>query len=254
MKKILLGATIALLSSSVVYAQDYQFEIGAQYENGDNGDDDNDGYGLNAQLHLDVVDTSKGPLNEAAFLAKSSYVDLAWSTTKDDVSGADSEDTASIGGRFVTNSNIIIEADYTDEEDDSLYSIGAGTYISEKMEVVATYATYDKDDLSSFAVDLHGLNPLQGETAVAFDAGLAYIDFDGDSAYRFSAAADYYFNNALSIGAGAEYISADDFDTSEISVRADYFVTPIVRLGAAFTSFGEDDDGQNIQLNAAVRF
>ncbi|MBL4798196.1 MAG: putative porin [Oleispira sp.] len=254
MKKILLGATIALLSSSVVYAQDYQFEIGAQYINGDNGDDDFDGYGLNAQLHLDVVDTSKGPLNEAAFLDKSSYVDLAWSTTKLDVSGADSSDTTTIGGRFVTSSNIIIEADYTDLEDDSTYSIGAGTYISEKMEVVATYQTADKADVSSFAVDLHGLNPLQGETAVAFDAGLAYVDLDGDSAYRFSAAADYYFNNALSIGAGAAFVSADDFDTSAINVRADYFVTPIARLGLAFTSLGQDADGQNIQLNAAVRF
>ncbi len=254
MKKILLGATIALLSSSVVYAQDYQFEIGAQYDNGDNGNDDYDGYGLNAQLHLDVVDTSKGPLNEAAFLDKSSYVDLAWSTSKLDVSGADSSDTASIGGRFVTGSNIIIEANYTDLENDSTYRVGAGTYISEKMEVVATYATADKADVSSFAVDLHGLNPLQGETALAFDAGLAYLDVADDSAYRFSAGADYYFNNALSIGAGAAFVSADDSDTSAINVRANYFVTPIASLGLAFTSLGQDADGQNIQLNAAVRF
>ena len=31
MKKTQLGAAIALLSSSVVYAQDYQFEVGGAY-------------------------------------------------------------------------------------------------------------------------------------------------------------------------------------------------------------------------------
>lgn len=254
MKKTLLGAAIALLSSSVVYAQDYQFEVGANYINGDLADVDYDGYGLNAQLHLDKVDTSKGPLNQAAFLDKSSFVNLAWATAKADVSGADSVDATAIGGRFVTGSNIIIEADYLDLEDDSAYGVGIGTYISETIDVVASYETFDKADESSFAVDLHGLNPLKGETAVAFDLGLAYIDFEDDSAYRFNAGADYYLNNALSIGAGAAFVSADDFDTSAVSVRADYFVTPIVRLGAAFTTLGQDADGQDIQLNAAVRF
>jgi len=43
MKKTLLGAAIALLSSSVVYAQDYQFEIGADYISGERFGIDYDG-------------------------------------------------------------------------------------------------------------------------------------------------------------------------------------------------------------------
>ncbi len=254
MKKTLLGAAIALLSSSVVYAQDYQFEVSADYINGERFDVDYDGYGLNAQIHLDKVDTSKGPLNEAAFLDKSSFVNLGWATAKADVSGADSVDVTAVDGRFVTGSNIIIEANYLDLDADTSYGVGVGTYISETMDVVASYQTFDKADQSAFAVALHGLNPLKGEASVAFDAGLAYIDSDGDAAYSFNAGADYYLNNALSIGAGAEFVSYDNADTSAVNLRANYFVTPIVRLGAALETLGQDDDGQNVQLNAAVRF
>jgi hypothetical protein len=98
------------------------------------------------------------------------------------------------------------------------------------------------------------LNPLSGETSVAYDLGLAYTDFDGESAYTYNAGADYYLNNALSIGAGAAFTTSDDSDTSAMNVRADYFVTPIARLGVAFTTLGQDADGQNIQVNGAVRF
>lgn len=255
MKKTLLGAAIALLSSSVVSAQDYQFEIGAQYDTGDSFGTDYSGYGLNAQLHLNKVDTSKGPLNEAAFLAKSSFADLAWATSELDFDGAEATDNIAVAGRFVTGSDIIVEANYQDlNGDDTSYGIGAGAYVGGNMDVVASYQTFDKAEQSTFAVDLHGLNPLSGETSVAFDAGLAYIDFDGDSAYRFNAGADYYLNNALSIGAGAAFTTSDNADASAMNVRADYFVTPIARLGVAFTTLGQDAEGQNIQLNGAVRF
>jgi hypothetical protein len=251
-----LGTAIVLLSSSVVYAQDYQFEVGAQYNTGDLSDLDYDGYGFNAQLHLDKVDTSKGPLNESAFLDKSSFANLAWTTITVDVPffGDQTADESSIGGRFVTDKNIILEANYTDLEDDTFYSVGAGTYISDMMDVVATYQAADKAETSTFSLDLHGLSPLKGVTAVAFDAGLAYIDNDGDSAYEFNAGADYYLNNALSIGAGVAFLTADDYDSSAFGVRAAYFVTPIARLGVAFTTLGQDADGQNIQVNGAVRF
>ena len=111
MKKLLLGTAIAALAvSPVAFAQDYQFEVGAGYVNGDNGFVDYDGFGLNVRAHLDIVDTSKGPLNEAAFLDKSSFADLTWATAEADVSGAESVDTIGLSGRFVTQGNVIIEA------------------------------------------------------------------------------------------------------------------------------------------------
>lgn len=258
MKKTLLGAAIALLSSSVVYAQDYQFEVGGAYMTGDQSGIDVDGFGLNAQLHREKVDTSKGPLNEAAFLDKSSFVNATWVTVKPDISGADSVEATSIGGRFVTDKNIIIEAGYSAVEDDSSIKIGVGTYISNTMDVVASYESYDSDvdggDVSSFSANLHGLHTLQGETSLAFDGGLAFQDNDGESAYVMSAGADYYLNKALSIGAGASLLTADNYDGSTIDFRANYFVTPIARIGVGYASQGQDADGDLMQLNASIRF
>ena len=254
MKKTLLGAAIALLSTSVVYAQDYQFEVGAAYLSGDSFGVDYDGFGLNAQLHLDAVNTAKGPLNEAAFLDKSSFANVSWATVKVDVSGADSAESTAIGGRFVMGNNIIIEANYADLENDSVFSVGAGTYISKNMDVVASYQSFDEADQSVLSVDLHGVNPLKGETALAFDLGLAYVDVGDETGHNISAGADYYINNALSIGAGITLANAGDTDVSVIDVRADYFVTPVARVGLGFSTQGQDGDGDAIQLNAAMRF
>lgn len=225
---------------------------------GDQSGIDVDGFGLSAQLHRNKVDTSKGPLNEAAFLDKSSFINASWVTVKADVSGSDSADLTSVGGRFVTDKNIIIEATYSDLEDDSSINIGVGTYISNNMDVVVSYESYDSDadggDASTFAANLHGLHELKGETSLAFDAGLAFQDNDGESAYGINAGADYYLNNALSIGAGASFYTADNYDKSAIDIRANYFVTPIARIGVAYVSQGQDSDGDLMQINASIRF
>ena len=254
MKKTLLGAAIALLSSSAVYAQDYQFEVGAVYMTGDTFGVDYDGFGLNAELHLDTVDTTKGPLNEAAFLDKSSYANLSWATAELDVPGAESADTVAISGRFVTQANLIVEANYIDTDADSAMGLGIGTYINETMDVVVSYQTADKADSSTLSVDLHGVNALEGETAVAFDLGLAYLDVGPETGHGITAGADYYFNKAFSVGAGLTLQSAGDADISTIDIRADYFVTPVARIGFGVTTLGQDGDGQTVQLNAAMRF
>lgn len=254
MKKTLLGAAIALLSSSVVHAQDYQFEVGAIYVNGDASGVDYDGFGLSAQLHLDVVNTAKGPLNEAAFSDKSSFANVAWVTSKIDASGAESTDAVAIGGRFVTTQNIILEANYTDSEDDSAFRVGAGTYVKQNMSVVASYHTFDEAEQSTLSLDLHGVTQLKGETALAFDLGFAYLDVSDETGHSISAGADYYIDKGLSIGAGMTQASVGDVDVSSIDVRADYFITPVARLGVGYSSQGQDADGDAIQLNAAMRF
>ena len=262
MKKLMLGTAVAVLASSVATAQDYQFEVGAGYVTGDIEGTDYDSFGLNARAHLDRVDTSKGPLNEASFIDKSSFVNLAWVTLDPDVASADSLDAFDLSGRFVTGENLIIEARYLDGEfvmfglpaDDTVMSIGVGTYLQDDMDVVVTYQNYDDADFSSLSADLHGINKLEGETSLAFDLGLAYIDAFDETGYGLSAGADYYLDKSMSFGAGIGLISIDEFDQSTIDVRANYFVTPVVRLGLSYETLGQDADGDAIELNAAMRF
>ena len=46
MKKAILGAAIAAIASTGAFAEDYQFEIGAEYVTGDVSDTDVDGFGF----------------------------------------------------------------------------------------------------------------------------------------------------------------------------------------------------------------
>ncbi len=254
MKKSLLGAAIALLSSTVVYAQDYQFEVGGDYISAESMGIDVNGFGLNAQLHLDKVETSKGPLNEASFLDKSSFVSVAWATAKADQAGAESVDSFGFGGQFVTADDIIIQANYLDLENDSAIGFGVGTYLKENLAAMVSYQTYDEAELSRFSADIHGVDKLKGETSLGYNLGLAYLDSNGESAYNFSVGADYYLNNKLSIGAGLALLTADNYDETTVALRANYFVTPVAKVGASLTTVGQDGDGQAIQFSAAVRF
>ncbi len=261
MKKILLGTVVSFLAATPTLAQDYQVELGAVYLDGDSSGVDFDGYGLNAEFHLDKVVTTKGPLNEAAFLDKSSFGSLTWVTAEFDLANSMSADSDIIGlsGRFVTQSNLIIEASYLDIDtdfvgDDTAISLGVGTYINENMDLVVTYEDLDEADQSSLSVDVHGVNKLNGEASLAFDLGIAYLDENNDSGYGVSAGADYYLNKSLSFGAGLSLTSVDSEDVSSLGLRVAYFVTPVVGFGVSYETLGQDGDGDTIALSAAVRF
>lgn len=256
MKKLVLGTAIAALAATGgAYAEDYQFEIGALYGTGDKGGPDIDGFGFYGEFHFDVVDTSKGPLNEAAFLDKSSSVRAEWATAEEDTPGAESVDGFVVSGRFVTATNWIIEADYADfDGDDFSIGLGVGMYLNDTTDLVVTYNTYDEADKSSLSLDVHSVVSLTGDTAFAYDLGVSYLDQADESGYGLNAGADYYFNKAVSIGAAVALTSVDEVDTSTITVGVDYFVAPSIKLSADFASMGQDSDGDMLTLAAAVRF
>ena len=142
MKKLLLASAIALAATGQAYA-DYQFEVGAVYTDGEVGSVDYDGFGVAGEFHFDKVDTSKGPLAEASFLDKSSFVNFAFLSIEPDLAGADDVDTTNIGGRFVTASNLIIEADWSTVDagnsDTDTIRVGVGTYLNDNTDVVVSY-------------------------------------------------------------------------------------------------------------------
>lgn len=258
MKKLVLGTAIAAaLATSVAFAEDYQFELGASYTTGDEADTDFDGFGFYGEFHFDNVDTTKGPLNEAAFLDKSSSVAVGWDTSEAD--GADdSNDMLSVAGRFVTSSNWIFEVGYVDTStmgsDDFVIGAGVGLYLNDNLDLVVSYATADEADSSSLGVDLHGVNSLSGETALAYDFGAAYLDDGEETGFGLLAGIDYYFNKSFNLGASVALTSVDEVDESAISVGVDYFVAPSIKLSADFVTQGQDADGSAFVLGAAVRF
>lgn len=246
MKKQLLSIAIAAAVSG--YANAYQFELGAAYGQGDldfgGFSTDFDLTGLYGELHFEKVDTSKGPLAEAAFLDKSSFVDFSYTSVSPD--DGDDTDTFGVGGRFVTGSNLIIEANYdsADDGDDDAdtFGVGIGTYLNDTTDVVVSYNTTDEDnaDLDELAVNLHGVSPLAQGASIAYDLGAALIDADDEDGYGLTAGATYYFNNQFGVGVSVDMVDIDDYEEDTVTLDVTYFVAPNVQL--AFSYFDSSAD------------
>ena len=264
MKKLLLSTAIAASMAGNAVAQDFQFEIDAFYVTGERelpffGDTDFDGYGFEGRIHFDVVDTGQGPLAEAAFLDQSSFVGATWISAEADAPGADSESTVILDGRFVTQTDWIFEGTYTDiEDDDSTITLGVGKYLTQNTDFVVSLGQIDPDDddddATSIGVDSHTVMPLTGQTAIAYDLGLTYLDTDGGSATTVGAGFTYYFNRAFGAGLDVDFTNGDDFDQSSFTLSADWFVTPAAHVGVAYNTLGQDADGDSILLVGGLRF
>lgn len=245
MKKQLLSIAIATAVSG--YANAYQFEVGAAYGQGDVENTDFDLTGLYGELHFEQVDTSKGPLAEAAFLDKSSFVDFNYSSISPD--DGDDLDTFGFGGRFVTGTNLIIEANYASEddgdEDADTFGVGIGTYLSDTTDVVVSYNTTDEEDadLDILAVDLHGVSPLAQGAYIAYDLGASMIDADEEDGYSLNAGATYYFNNQFGIGVSVDMIDIDEYEEDTVTLDVTYFVAPNIELAFSYFDSSADVDG-----------
>ena len=265
MKKIVLASAIALATAGQAYA-DYQFELGGVYTSGEIGGTDYDGFGVGGEFHFDKVDTSKGPLAEASFLDKSSFVDFSFLSVEPDFAGADDIETTNIGGRFVTDSNLIIEADWSTVDtglaDVDTIRVGVGTYINDTTDVVVSYSTEDDDnaDVDYLDVTFHGVNALNQGASVGYDVAVGYIDTDDDSGYHIDVGGTYYFNNMFGLGLSAGITDVGDFSSDTISLDASFFPSPQVEIYASIfdesteINGGGDVDSDGILIGAAVRF
>ncbi|MFT6164893.1 MAG: hypothetical protein ACJA1T_000916 [Zhongshania aliphaticivorans] len=264
MKKTLLASAIAIVATSHAYA-DYQFELGAVYAQGESANTDYDGFGIGGEFHFDKVDTSKGPLAEASFLDKSSSLSFIFFSKEDDVANADEEETTSIGGRFVTATNVIIEADWTTEDDGNsdtdTIRVGVGTYLNDNTDVVVSYTTEDDNnaDVDYLDVTFHGVNPLNQGASVAFDVAVGYIDTDDDSGYQIAVGGTYYFNTMFGIGLNAGIADVGDVTRDTVGIDASFFPSEQVELtlsifdsSTEFNNIDVDEDG--IMFGAAMRF
>ena len=264
MKKTLLASAIAIVATSHAFA-DYQFELGAVYTQGEFANTDYDGFGVGGQLHFDKVDTSKGPLAEASFLDKSSSVNFSFLSLDPDLPNADEVETTNVGGRFVTATNLIIEADWTtvdtgNSDADSI-RVGVGTYLNDNTDVVVSYTTEDDNnaDVDYLDVAFHGVNPLNQGASVAYDVAVGYIDTDNDSGYQIGVGGTYYFNTMFGLGLNASIVDVGDATSDTISVNASFFPSEQIELVASiFDTSTEvnnvDIDSDGILFGAAVRF
>ena len=278
-KKTVIVASLGLALSSAAQAE-YQFELSSNAHTGDievgNVDADRESFGLTGTYYLGSVDTSKGPLAEAAFLDRASSITLDFSIGEIDGNDGDFDvDSYTAESRLVSKeTGWLVDLGYrrteiANEEIDT-FAIGAGKYVLENTAVVLSYANSDVVvlDFANFVAESAGDSDTYGlavehlwqlETgAIKLDLSAELVDLDNaDDINVWGLGGTYYLNPSLGFGADYSLSDSDETELENWSLFAKWFVTDKVELSLAYSEL-EDDvtdlESDAIMFNANIRF
>ena len=292
MKKMLMALVmIALISGTAFAADSYQMEggLGFNYSKDEDGLKTSVYYG-GFTYYFAPVNTASGPLYEAAFLQKASYVtaEIVKSFGKDDDYKASGYNmgitskilipstpiTALLGANYIHD-----KFSYDDGMDDlkiTAYSftLGAGVYLMDGLHVGLEYKR-DKTEFSpksyglltystnNYALDAKYVTKLNDMNAIGLEGIFTYskdTGSDPEKVKELEFDADFYFMPQL--GIGGRFVNndsnEDDNDTRMIGVRVIGFPTNELRIEAGYgktiavKSSGTDDN--EFYAEASYRF
>ena len=284
MKK--LGLATALLLA-MTGTQAYQFEVQGQSEYVDTTENDKNFTGaVQGTYYFKNVDSSKGPLAEAAFLNQASNVSLAYqygqydapveegrSDIESHVYGAKAE--AYIPTKFVpayasaSYSHTILDSKNDNAKDDSgdRYALELGAVVAPNFLVAVGYTSVaDQYSLDAFNILSNGVVSagLESDTIRddqdAITARTKYVgNIDGTNmAVSFETGlvygedtayqlkTDLYLTPALSVGASYVESSFAGTPDSAWGANVNYFITPAIAVGASYVNANAKDNTENL--------
>ena len=249
----ILGLGSALLSSQVHAAK---FEVEGDYLSSDVVDViDITGLRIGGKFYFKPLKSGRGPLEEAAFLQKSShlkaeYYSIDWdfpdgspiSQTQSTftLGGAFIHNDWLVGGSYQTNSN---EIDSPDPEDNDVtvdvLTITGGRYIDDNWLASFSLVHYDfeSDTETGMALETKRFIPLNSGLAVSVSGKFSHVD----EISAFSISGDLYINKQISVGLSIHenLINGTDGDTDEeitgASIRAQYFINDKASVKLSYT-------------------
>jgi len=270
-KKTALVAGIGL-ALSVTAQADYRWELGGDYtmgqvsadvksNAGNSSDDiDTDIGRLYGTWYMETVDTSKGPLSEAAFLDHASNITISGSDGEVDLNSLDdrlSDDdgqTYGIQSRYVAEgpgwklSGWLVDLGYERSEPGEAeidkYNLGIGKYITPNTTLVLNYNNIDINnvgDSDGYSADLeHMFLMSNGGFKARASAGRTIVkERDDIDSYRVGGT--WYFTN--NIGIGADYLStgADGYEVQGWQVNSEWFISEAFAVNLAYSQLDPDD-------------
>ena len=292
MKK--LGLATALLLA-MTGAQAYQFEVQGQAEYIDTTANDKDFTGgLQGTYYLKNVDSTKGPLAEAAFLNQASNVSVAYNYGEVGSQGVDViahnygiKAEAYVPTKVVpvyasaSYSHTILDSKNENNADNNgdRYALEVGALPTQNFLVAVGYTSVaDQDAVDAFNVMGNGVVKAVAEAETisqdqdAITARAKYVGaIDGtnmavgfesgiiygeDTAYQLKT--DLFVTPKLSVGASYAESSFEGTPDSAWGANVNYFITPAVAVGASYVNAnatdGDINDTQTVGVNAKFRF
>lgn len=241
------GAVTSLVVATSASA--YQYEATGLYTDFDDLNDS--ALSIGGASHFMPVDTSGLPLAEAAFLRRSSEVNLRYTTFDD----ADI-DQIGIGGEAYMQ-NYYLAAGLTRTEfgntDSDEISIEVGFFPADGVRISLGYDDDDGGD-SELSLNAKLVEQMSGESAYNVEARIAQADDPADTV-SYAIDWDLYVSRVLSFGLG--YADTDRSGSNEeIELRASMFVIPDLGLHIAYTTqdTGAGAVGDRITLGVTGRF
>ena len=284
MKK--LGLATALLLA-MTGTQAYQFEVQGQSEYVDTTENDKNFTGaVQGTYYFKNVDSSKGPLAEAAFLNQASNVSLAYqygqydapveegrSDIESHVYGAKAE--AYIPTKFVpayasasySHTHTDGKNSVTRDDNGDRYALELGAVVAPNFLVAVGYTSVaDQFALDAFNVMGNGVVKAVGEAATigedqdAVTARTKYVgNIDGTNMAlgleaglvygehtAYQLKTDLYLTPALSVGASYVESSFAGTPDSAWGANVNYFITPAIAVGASYVNANAKDNTENL--------
>ena len=291
MKK--LGLATALLLA-MTGAQAYQFEVQGQAEYIDTTANDKDFTGgVQGTYYLKNVDSTKGPLAEAAFLNQASNVSVAYNYGEVGSKGTDvvahnfgAKAEAYVPTKVVpvyasaSYSHTILDsknANNTDNNGDR-YALEIGALPTQNFLVAVGYTSVaDQAAVDAFNVMGNGVAKAAAEATTigqdqdaitartkyvgAIDDTNMAIGFESGIIYGddtvFQLKTDLFVTPKLSVGASYAESSFAGTPDSAWGANVNYFITPAVAVGASYVNANAEEvalDTQTVGVNAKFRF
>ncbi|NNG76112.1 MULTISPECIES: porin Omp33-36 [Acinetobacter Taxon 24] len=292
MKK--LGLATALLLA-MTGAQAYQFEVQGQSEYVDNTANDKNFTGaVQGTYYLKDVDSSKGPLAEAAFLNQASNISVAYNYGEyDDEDGLDivshtygAKAEAYIPTKVVpvyasaSYNHTINDSKNNVEKDDQgdRYALELGALVIPNFLVAVGYTSVaDQDSYDAFNILSNGVVKagLETETIArdqdaitartkyvgAIDGTNMSIGFESGLVYgedtAYNLGTTLFVTPKLSVGASYMESSFAGSPDKAWGANVNYFITPAVAVGASYVNANAEQlalDTQTVGVNAKFRF
>ena len=262
MKRFVLCALTA--ACSPVFADNYRGEIGLSYLNSELSVDGIDGrffslpgfsvdtetIGANANVFFNAVDTSIGPLAEAAFLDHASGVGAFWL----DVEDAE-DNTFGLELRYVAENDFIVEASFSEADGSDELSLGLGWYLNDTTDLVVSYSRNADADADSWSANLHSVVALENGTSIGYTLNAAYLDVGSIDGFGIGANIIWYLTPKFGIGGNLGFTDTDEGDSTTWGISADYFFTDNFRVNAVYSLSDSDRaDIEVVGVAASLRF
>jgi hypothetical protein len=267
-------AYLLLLSSFSAFSDNstYQASAGVSLLNMETEASTFSGYFVSASVALDSVDYTKGPLELAEYLNKTSA--LRVSASQIDLKSHnfdDSKSTAySVSPTIKLAENLLVGVgySYSKSKDNNgfeypsreRYSAGLTYYLTDSSTIGSNISEFE--GRYSYRVVGTKLMPLQNDDKLFLFASLELDDeVQNDQEITTNIEAKYYPNNKLSLSADFYNYSveSDDGDGNQLNFQVGYFISPKVELAAVVGRSIRDINSEDyktdlVSLNAGFRF